>query len=57
MKDHFNKNLIMFIEDEEKFQSSNKCWICHKLFTKEDEKRDLDHITEKHGGSGHSNFN
>ena len=30
-----------------KFQSSNKCWICNKLFTEEDKKvRDHDHIME-----------
>ena len=32
-KTGFNKNLIMFIEDERRFQSSNKCWICNKLST------------------------
>ena len=25
---HFNKNLVMSVEDEERFQSRNKCWIC-----------------------------
>ena len=24
---------------EEKFQSSNKCWICNKLFAEEDKKK------------------
>ena len=32
IKKHFNKNLIMCAKDEERFQSSNKCWICNKLF-------------------------
>ena len=45
---HFNKNLIITGEDEEKFQSSNKCWICEKLIDDEDEKvRDHCHVTEK----------
>ena len=58
MKEHFNKNLIMSVEDEEKFQLSNKCWICNKLFTEEDKKvRDHDHITGKYRDSAHSNCN
>ena len=31
-KKHFNINLVMSEEDEKRFQSSNKCWICNKLF-------------------------
>ena len=43
MKKHFNKNLIMSVEDEEKFQASNKILMHNKLFTDEDEKeRDHD---------------
>ena len=39
----------MSLEDEERFQSSNKCWICNKLFTDEDNKvRDHDHITGRY---------
>ena len=38
MKKHFNKNLIMSVEDEEKFQASNKILMHNKLFTDEDEK-------------------
>ena len=29
---HFNKNLVMSAENEERFQSSNNCWIYDKLF-------------------------
>ena len=29
---NFNKNLIMSAEKKEKFQLSNSCWICDKLF-------------------------
>ena len=32
IRKHFNKNLVMFAEDEERFQSSTMCWICDKLF-------------------------
>ena len=32
MKRHFNGNLVMPAEDEGMFQSSNKCWICDKVF-------------------------
>ena len=47
----------MPVADEQKFQSSNKCWICNK-FTEEDKKvRDHDHMTEKYRGSSHSNCN
>ena len=46
IKRHFNKNLIMFVEDEEWLPSSNKCWICNKLFVAEDNKViDPDHVT------------
>ena len=54
MKNHFNKNLFMSVEDE-KFQSSNECWILNKLFKNEDKKvRDHDHISGKYRGSAHS---
>ena len=26
MKKHFNKNLVMTVDDERSFKSSNKCW-------------------------------
>ena len=38
MKKHFNKNLIMPAEEQEKLQLSNNCWICDKLFDSGDEK-------------------
>ena len=31
MKKHFNKNLIMPLEEEEKFEKTYICWICNKL--------------------------
>ena len=58
MKKHFHKNLVMSVEDERRFQSSNKCWICKKLFTDEDKNvRGHDHITRKYRGSACLNCN
>ena len=55
---HFNKNLIMSAEDEERFQLSNKCWISDKLFDVGDNKvRDHCHITRKYRGSAHWSCN
>ena len=34
----FNKNLVMFEKDEQRFHSGNKCWICDKLFDVGDSK-------------------
>ena len=34
IKNNFNKNLVMSAEDEQRFQSSNKCGICDKLTRK-----------------------
>ena len=42
IKKHLNKNLIMSAEEEERFQLSNICWICNKLFDVSDNKvRDI----------------
>ena len=38
IRKYFNKDLVMAVEDEKRFQSSNKCWICNKLFTDEEKK-------------------
>ena len=58
MKDHFNKNLIMSMEEEELFQKTDKCWICDKLFGLMDEKvRDHCHITGKFRGAAHFSCN
>ena len=47
MNEHFNK-ILMSGEDDKRFQSSNKCWICNKLFTNEAKiVRDHDHITSQ----------
>ena len=55
MKKHFNNNLVMSVDEEERFQLSNSCWICDKLFDVGDEKiRDHCHIT---GGAAHFSCN
>ena len=44
----------MSIEDGKIFQSSNKYWICNKLFNVRDNKvTDHDHVTGKYRGSAH----
>ena len=58
MNGDFNKNLVMSVEDEKIFQSSNKCWICKNyLLIKIKKVRNHDHITGKYGGSAHSDCN
>ena len=48
LKKYFNKNLIKSSKIEERFQYSNKCWICDKLFDVGDNKvRDNCHKTIK----------
>ena len=55
---HFDKNLFISEEDEERFQVSNKCWICNKLFDGGDNKvRDHCHVTGKYRGSAHWSCN
>ena len=54
IKKHFNKNLVTYPEDEEKFQLSNKCWICDKLFdVGDDEVRYYCHVTGKYRDFAH----
>ena len=48
MRKHFNENLIMSVEEDERFEESNICWICNKLCEVSDEKvRDHCHISGK----------
>ena len=54
IKKHFNKNLIMFAEEEKKCQLTNSWWICHNLFNVGDDKvRYQCHITGKYRGAAH----
>ena len=56
-KKQFNKNLIMS-EEEEKFPSSNTCWICEKLIDDDDGKvRDHCHVTGKFRGTAYWSCN
>ena len=58
IKKHFNKNLIMSAGGEKRFQLSNNCWICDKLFDVEDDKiRDHCHITGKYRSAEHWSCN
>ena len=44
--------------EEERFQVSNICWICNKLFDVADEKvRDHGHVTRKYRGASHWSCN
>ena len=44
----------MSAEDEERFQLSNKCWICDELLNAGlDKVRDHRHITGKYRGSAY----
>ena len=46
IKKHFNRNLFISAKDEQRFQSSNKCWVCNKLVDVGDNKvSDHCHIT------------
>ena len=57
MKKHFNKNLVMITEENERFERSNICWICGKLIEFDSKVRDHCHITGKYRGPAHSNCN
>ena len=48
----------MSAEDEQRYQSSNKCWICDKLFGVEDNKVIYHcHVTEKYRVSAYWSCN
>ena len=58
IKKHFSKNLIMSAEKEKRFQPSNICWICNRLFdVAHDKVRDHCHITGKYRGAAHWSCN
>ena len=58
IKKHFNKNLIMSAEEEERFQLTKSCWTCDKLFDAGDNKvRDHCHITGKYRGAAYWSCN
>ena len=48
----------MSVDEEERFQIANCCWICNKLFDVGDEKvRDHCHVTGKFRGTAHLSCN
>ena len=58
MKKHFNKNLVISVEEEERFQLTNSHWICNRVFDVGDEKvRDDCHVTGKCRGAAHFSCN
>ena len=58
MKKHFNKNLVMSVDEEEKFQLANSCLNCNKLFDVGDEKvRDHCHVAGKYRDAAHFSCN
>ena len=57
IKKHFNKNLVMPEKDEQRFQSSNKCWIWKLFDVGDNEVRDHCHVTGKYRGSAHWSCN
>ena len=58
MRKHFNKNLIMSVEEKKRFEQSNICWICNELFVVSDEKvRDHCHVSGKYRGAAHLRCN
>ena len=58
MQKNDKKAIVMSAEDEKSFKSSNKCWICNKLFVAEDNKvRDHGHATGEYCSSAHWSCN
>ena len=57
MKKHFNKNLVMTAEENEKFERYNICWICGKLIDFDEKVRDHCHTTGKYRGCAHWSCN
>ena len=57
MKKHFNKNLIMSVEEEQQLEKSQICWICGELIENHNKVRDHCHITGKYRGATHGGCN
>ena len=58
MRKHLYKTLIMSVEEEERFEQSNICWICSKLIDLSDKKlRDHCYISGKYRGVAHWSCN
>ena len=58
VKKYFCKNLIMSVEENERFEMSNICWTCNKLIEISDEKvKDHCHVSGKYRGAAHWSCN
>ena len=58
IKKHFNKNLVMTAEENERLEMTNICWICGKLINLDDDKvRNHCHVTSKYRGAAHWSCN
>ena len=58
INNYFNKKLKMTIDDEERYQNSDMCWICNEKLNKDkDKERDHCHITGKFRGAAHKKYN
>ena len=58
MKKHFNRKLVMTIEDNGDFKNSTKCWICDNDYNDNNVNvRDHCHITGKYRGSAQGGCN
>ena len=53
MMKHFNKNLIMTAEENERFERYDICWICGKLIDFDNKVGDHCHISGKYRGAAH----
>ena len=58
INNYFNKKLKMTIDNEERYQNSQICWICNeKINHDKDKERDHCHITGKFRGAAHKKCN
>ena len=55
-KQYFHKRLRMTIEDEQKYQDSQNCWICNEELNA-NKVRDHCHVTGKFRGAAHDKCN
>ena len=55
-KQCFNKRLRMAVQDEQKYQDSQNCWICNEELNT-DKVRDHCHVTGKFRGAAHNKCN
>ena len=58
MKKHFNKELVMTKEENEIFENSTKCWICHNDYISNDLETIVSwHVAGRYRGSAHRDCN